>query len=141
MALPSNRDSTVHLVNPANHRGWREQLEARCVAHNIWDQISPDSTAELLPKPVAIRVPIVSKYTPAANIEVPTRATELSVSGQKAFKEDLEYYKLLHKQYKSDRHKYKKQQTSLQQIVAFIQSTVSPHLLRTCCTSKKPVQQ
>jgi hypothetical protein len=38
----------------------------------------------------------VSKYTLAANIEVPTQATELSVLGQKAFKEDLEYYKLLH---------------------------------------------
>jgi hypothetical protein len=141
MAQPTNRDSTIHLVNPADHRGWREQLEARCVAHNIWDKISPDSTAELLPKPVAIRVPIVSEYTPATNIEIPTRATELSVSGQKAFKEDLEYYKLLHEQYKSDRHEYEKQQTSLQQIVAFIQSTVSPHLLRTCCTSKKPVRQ
>jgi hypothetical protein len=62
----------------------------------------------------------VSKYTLAANIKVPTRATELLVSRQKAFKEDLEYYKLLYKQYKSNYYKYKKQQTSLQQIVAFI---------------------
>jgi hypothetical protein len=34
---------------------------------------------------------------------------ELLVLGQKAFKEDLEYYKLLYKQYKSDCYKYKKQ--------------------------------
>jgi hypothetical protein len=141
MAHLSNRESTVHLVNPADHRGWREQLEARCVAHNIWDQISLDATAQLLPKPVAIRVPLVSEYTPANNIETPTRASELSVSGQKAFKEDLEYYKLLHEQYKSDRHEYEKQQASLQHIVSFIQSTVSPHLLRTCCSSKKPIRQ
>jgi hypothetical protein len=141
MAQPTSRDSTVHLNSSADHRGWRTQLQARCVICNIWDKVNPKLTTPLTPKPLPVRVPDVTDYTPAANIEVPTRPTELSAGGQKAFKEDLEYYKILLEQYKSDRHEYEKEQSSLQHIVAFIQSTVSPHLLRTCCLPDKPLRQ
>lgn len=141
MAQPTNRDSTVHLNNSADHRGWRTQLQARCVVYNIWDKVNPKSTTPMTPKPLPVRAPVVADYAPAANIEVPTRPTELSSGGQKAFKEDLEYYKILLEQYKNDRHDYEKEQSSLQHIVAFIQSTVSPHLLRTCCLPDKPLRQ
>jgi hypothetical protein len=60
-----------------------------------------------------VRAPDVADYTPAANIKVLTRPTKLSASGQKAFKEDLKYYKILLEQYKSDRHEHKKEQSSL----------------------------
>lgn len=141
MAQPTNRDSTVHLNTSADHRGWRTQLQARCVAYNIWDKVNPNSTTLAIPKPLPIRAPAVTDYTPAANVDIPTRPTELSAGGQKAFKEDLEYYKILLEQYKSDRHEYEKEQSSLQHIVALIQSTVSPHLLRTCCLPEKSVRQ
>jgi hypothetical protein len=81
--------------------------------YNIWDKLNLKLTTLLTPKPLPVRAPDVADYTPAANIEVPTRPTELSASGQKAFKEDLEYYKILLKQYKSDQHKHKKEQSSL----------------------------
>ena len=92
-------------------------------------------------KPVPIRAPIVSEYTPATNIDIATKPSDLSATGQKTFREDLEYYKILVKQYKSDRHEYEKEQASLQHIVAFIQSTVSPHLPRTCCLPDQPLRQ
>src|SRR6478735_1675453 len=92
-------------------------------------------------QPVAIRAPVITNYAPAANIEIPVRQSELSTAGQKAFKEDLEYYKICHEQYKSDRHEYEKEQTSIQHIVAFIHSTVAKHLQRTCCLPNQPLRQ
>jgi hypothetical protein len=141
MTQQSQRDPTVTLRDQTDYTGWLSQLQARCLVHNIWDKISPSSTQPLLLKPKPVRAPVVADYTPAANVDVPTRQSDLSSSGQKAFREDLEYYKILVEQYKGDRHEFEKEQTSLQQIVAFIQSTVSPHLLRTCCLPDLPLRQ
>jgi hypothetical protein len=51
----------------------------------------------------------------------------------KAFNEDLEHYKMLDGHFKNIRHTYEDEKKSLQHIVAFIQSTMTPHLQRTCC--------
>lgn len=141
MAQTSQRDPTVTLRDQSDYTGWLSQLQARCLAHNIWDKINPEAIEPLITKPVPVRAPIVADYTPAASVDVPERQSDLSSSGQKAFKEDLEYYKILVEQYKGDRHEFEKEQSSLQQIVAFIQSTVSPHLLRTCCLPELPIRQ
>ncbi|KAG9387096.1 hypothetical protein A1F94_003846 [Pyrenophora tritici-repentis] len=76
-----------------------------------------------------------------AGIGEPERLSELSSSGQKAFKEDLEYYRMSMEQYKSDRHRYEKEQSSFQHIMTLIQSSVSPHLLRTCCLPDKTLRE
>ncbi|KAA8621186.1 hypothetical protein PtrV1_05687 [Pyrenophora tritici-repentis] len=76
-----------------------------------------------------------------SGIEEPGRLSELSNSGQKAFKEDLEYYRMSMEQYKSDRHQYEKEQSSFQHIMTLIQSSVSPHLLRTCCLPDKTLRE
>lgn len=141
MAHQHQRDPTVTLRDQTDYTGWIAQLQARCLVHNIWDKISPDSAEPLLNKPAPIRAPIIANYTPAANVNVPMRQSDLSTAGQKAIKEDLEYYKILIEQYKGDRHEFEKEQSSLQQVVAFIQSTVSPHLLRTCCLPEQPLRQ
>jgi hypothetical protein len=141
MTAFSQRDPTVMLRDHTDYTAWITQLQARCVVHDIWSKVNPTATTPLLMKPVPVRAPIVSEYTPATNIDISTRLSELSTAGQKAFKEDLEYYKILVEQYKSDRHEYEKEKASLQHIVAFIQSTVSPHLLRTCCLPEQPLKQ
>ena len=141
MAQSTHRDPTITLRDHTDYTGWFTQLQSRCVVHNIWDKINPKSTVLETPKPPPVRAPIVGDYAPAINVDIPTRPTELSTGGQKAFKEDLEYYKILLEQYKSDRHEYEKERSSLQQIVAFIQSTVSPHLLRTCCLPDNPLRK
>jgi hypothetical protein len=62
-------DPTVYLSSPPppDHREWRTQLQARCVVHNIWDKISPDSATPLTPKPLAMRIPLIADYTPATS--------------------------------------------------------------------------
>ena len=137
----SQRDPTVTLRDHTDYTAWITQLQARCVVHDIWSKVKPTATTLLLTKPEPVKAPIISEYTPAANIENPTRQSELSTAGQKALKEDLEYYKILVEQYKNNRHEYEKEQASLQHIVAFTQSTVSPHLLRTCCLPELPLHQ
>ncbi|KAK7177531.1 hypothetical protein PSPO01_16419, partial [Paraphaeosphaeria sporulosa] len=89
--------------------GWYTQLQARCVAYNLWDKVNPDLVTPLIMQLVAIRAPVIANYAPAANIEILVRQSELSTAGQKAFKEDLEYYKICHEQYKSDRHEYERE--------------------------------
>ncbi|KAF9728657.1 gag protein [Paraphaeosphaeria minitans] len=92
MAQQPYRDPTVTLRDHTDYTGWITQLQARCVAHNIWDKVNPTATNPLITKP-------------------------------------------------NDRHEFEKEQASLQHIVAFIQSTVSPHLLRTCCLPEKSLRQ
>jgi hypothetical protein len=43
-------------------------------------------------------------------------------------------------QHKSDRHVHDKEQASSQQVLVFIQSTVSPHLLRVSCLPDQPLR-
>lgn len=141
MAYQAQRDLTVTLRNDADYTAWLTQLQSRCVVYNVWDKINPATTTELTQRPIAIRAPVIADYAPAANIQEPARQSELSTAGLKAFKEDLEYYKTLSEQYRSDRHEFEKEQTSLQQITVFIQSSVTPHLLRTCCLPDQSLRQ
>ena len=46
-----------------------------------------------------------------------------------------------HGPYGDNRHEFEKEQARLQHIVAFIKSTVSPHLQRTCCLPNNSVRQ
>ena len=65
----------------------------------------------------------VAEYTPNATVLIgqsPIRLSELSTAGQKAYKEDLEIYKLHIDKYKSRFARYNKEASSLQQIVLFI---------------------
>ncbi|KAI1672966.1 hypothetical protein L13192_03825 [Pyrenophora tritici-repentis] len=92
MTTFTTRDATVTLRDQSDYTGWMLQLQARCVAHNIWDKINPKSTTQPLREPKDIRIPVFANYQAAAGIGEPERLSELSSSGQKAFKEDLEYY-------------------------------------------------
>lgn len=136
-AQPTSQRGEITLRDYSNFTIWFKQLQNRCIAHDIWDKVNPESTTPLTVKPVANRIPVVADYAPAANISTPTRQSELSTAGQKAFKEDLEYYKLFQEQFRNDRHEYEREQTSLQHMVTFIQQTVANHLQNTCCLPNK----
>ncbi|KAE8873352.1 hypothetical protein P3342_004768 [Pyrenophora teres f. teres] len=43
-------------------------------------------------------------------------------------------------QYKTDRHRYEKEQSNILLIVRLIQSTVTPHLRQTCCLPGEPLR-
>ena len=72
-----NRDPTVRLTNSADHRGWRTQLQARCVVYNIWEKVNLNLITLLIPKLTPIQALVAAKYTPAANVKVLTRLTKL----------------------------------------------------------------
>ena len=59
---------------------------------------------------------------------MPARLSDLSSSGQRAYKDDLEVYKLQIESYKLKHAAYKTESASLQHIVVLVQSTVAPHL-------------
>ncbi|PVH93318.1 hypothetical protein DM02DRAFT_696302 [Periconia macrospinosa] len=129
-------DGTVILRDENNYQTWLSQLQARCAAYDVWTKVDPNSTTTPLAKRREPELPEFSAYTPNANVggdDVPERLSDLSTAGQKAYKEDLDVYKLHMERYKLRLSEYKAEKASLQQIVMFIQSTVTPHLQRTCC--------
>ena len=89
------------------------QLQSRCAAHGIWPQVDPESTTPLIPKLKALEMPLIAKFSPATHVKTPTQINKLLTSSLKAFKEALKYYKIKANKYKSDRHNFKREQTSL----------------------------
>lgn len=141
---PQRSDATVILRDETDYRNWYSQLQSRCIAYDVWAQVDPYSTTTPLIKPLEPDLPEISEYTPTQGFpadRAPARLSELSNTGQRAYKEDLEVYKLQLERYKSRYAQYKTETTSLQQIVLFIQSSVAPHLQRTCCLPDTPIKQ
>lgn len=135
-AQANQQYATVLLRDEHDYRAWYNQLEARCVTYNVWDQVNPDGTTELLTEPTLPKLPDFSDYTPINTLpagQVPSKSTDLSATGQRAYKDDLEVYKLKMELYKVEFAKYKAEVSNLQQIKILIQSTVAAHLQRTCC--------
>jgi hypothetical protein len=141
MATQSTRDTTTVLRDHTDWTTWISQLQSRCLVYEIWHKIDPESTAALLPKSAIPEPPLPSEYTPAANVLNATRVSELSTAGMKAYKEDLEHYKILEGHYKNILSNYQAETTGVQHIVTFIQSTVTAHLQRTCCLPSLSLRQ
>ncbi|KAL6159460.1 hypothetical protein ACJQWK_05875 [Exserohilum turcicum] len=143
-AQSSPINATVILRDENDYRTWYNQLQARCEAYKVWAQVDPDSTTTPLAEPSQPGLPDISDYTPSSALgegRVPARLSDLSSSGQRAYKDDLEVYKLQIESYKLKHAAYKTESASLQHIVVLVQSTVAPHLQRTCCLPNIPLKQ
>ena len=137
-------NATIALRDQHDYRAWFDQLQARCKAHKVWDQVNPDSATAPMAEPIEPEIPDISEYTPASALAdgiTPTRLSDLSSSGQRAYKDDLEIYKLYMEKYKVRYAAYKTESVNLQHIVALIQATVSQYLQRTCCSPDQPLKQ
>ncbi|EFQ89841.1 hypothetical protein PTT_13751 [Pyrenophora teres f. teres 0-1] len=71
---------------------------------------------------------LLTNYPSMAGIGILERVTELTPAGQRNYREDVDHYKLHMEQYKTDRHRYDKEQSNILLIVRLIQSTLTPHL-------------
>ncbi|EFQ92105.1 hypothetical protein PTT_10872 [Pyrenophora teres f. teres 0-1] len=56
------RDTTIVLRDHTNFTAWFQQLELRCVAHNVWDIVNPAKTTLPGQKPTEIRAPAFSDF-------------------------------------------------------------------------------
>lgn len=132
----NQQNTTVILRDEHDYRAWYSQLQARCITYSIWEQVNPDGTKQLLKKPNPPNLPSITEYTPSTALPEgvdPARLSDLSSAGQRAYKDDIEIYKLSMERYKAIYAEYKAEITNLQHIVIWIQSTVAAHLQRTCC--------
>lgn len=144
MALATTtRDPTVILMDQLNYRTWELQLQSRCISYRVWDKINPTKTEVFMTKPPKPKIPTIPKYQKktSCTTEFAEYLTDLSAAGLAAFKEDMELYKVQLADYKDDKDEYEKEQKAQQNIVAFIQSTVSPHLQRICCNPEKTLRE
>ncbi|KAA8614355.1 hypothetical protein PtrV1_11385 [Pyrenophora tritici-repentis] len=104
-AQANQQNATVLLRDEHDYRAWYSQLQARCVTYNIWEQVNPDGTKLPLMEPFPPELPECADYAPSTGLPAganPTRLSDLSSAGQRAYKDDLEIYKLKMEQYKTN---------------------------------------
>ncbi|PVH92099.1 hypothetical protein DM02DRAFT_701515 [Periconia macrospinosa] len=145
MTLPIVRDPTIILTNYLSYTPWLLQLKIRCNSLDLWSKVDPNSTEEATPKPTKPKLPHVSEYELPPNLRnnrnhAPT-ASDLTEDGITAYKNDVESYKMQLEAYKLDDKEYREEKINMDKIVMFIQSTVSPHLMRNCCQPGEPARQ
>ena len=141
MSLSTLREPTVVLLDHTTYTPWLQQLETRCVSLDTWDQIDPMKTIRPKVKPTTPNEPIIRMYERRTNLgqnedgepRLPTMPSELSANGLKAWKEDTDYYRLQLESYKIRDREYREERANLDKVVVFIQSSVSPHLMKNCC--------
>lgn len=147
MSLSTLRDPTVTLTDYTNYTAWQQQLKARYKSMEIWPIVDPDGTVLPRKKPTPPSPPEIAKYQPIVRVNdddeqgLPTRPSELSNSGLKAYKEDVDFYKIQLEDYKIKDKEYREERTSLEKVIVYIQATVSLHLQRNCCKPGESVRQ
>jgi hypothetical protein len=150
MSLANTRESLslMILLDFSSWTPWLQQLETRSVLLNVWELIAPTATKIARIEPTFSSQPSITKYEGRASLGVdddgerllPENPSDLTQNGIKAWKDDVEYYKMLLEEYKNKDKKYQEERASLDKIVVYIQQTVSPHLMKNCCKPGQPIR-
>jgi hypothetical protein len=150
MSLANTRESLslMILLDFSTWTPWLQQLETRSVSLNVWELIAPTATKIARIKPTFPSQPSITKYEGRASLGVdndgerllPENPSDLTQNGIKAWKDDVEYYKMSLEEYKNKDKKYQEEQASLDKIVVYVQQTVSPHLMKNCCKPGQPIR-
>jgi hypothetical protein len=72
---------------------------------------------------------------------IPTRISDLTASGQEAYKEDREDYKLRLESYKILEKEYQEENNKISKMVEHILTTVTPHLQLSCCVENGTLRE
>jgi hypothetical protein len=102
MSLSTLRDPQVILTDHTVWSQWFQQLQIRCTTLKIWEQVSPDGNIAPRVEPVQPVEPDVGSFEGRTTLEldddgnrlIPTNLSELSVNGLKAWREEIEQYKV-----------------------------------------------
>jgi hypothetical protein len=148
MALASTRKALIILFDFSSWTSWLQQLETRSVPLNTWELKAPTATKVAQIKPTFPSQPSITRYERRASLGIddngerllPEHPSDLTPNGIKAWKDDVEYYKMLLEEFKNKDKKYQEEQTSLDKLVVYIQQTVSPHLMKNCCKPGQPIR-
>jgi hypothetical protein len=127
---------------------WLQQLETRSILLNVWELIAPTATKIARIEPTFPSQPSITKYEGRASLGVDDdgerllleNPSDLTQNGIKAWKDDVEYYKMSLEEYKNKDKKYQEERASLDKIVVYVQQTVSPHLMKNCCKPGQPIR-
>jgi hypothetical protein len=147
MTSAPSRDATGMLTDYLSFTPWFRQLKTRCAAAQIWPVIDPDGNTMPRTEPEAPEPPSVRDYPPLQSLQtdegdfIPQHPSELSTAGSKAYKEDVEHYKMLLEGYKISNTKYTHERAAIKEIVVLIQTTVSQHLQNNCCIPGQSIRE
>jgi hypothetical protein len=133
---------TVHCIldSPDDWSGWKRQFVARAKDLELWDEyIDPDqpetsftkkpkypNVADYEPRPATRAGSVTSGTNTVETGDGPTSASQLSTSGQAAYKLDLENFQLRDKL-------YNKEKTNIKDLRNWVSTTVSLHYSEICC--------
>lgn len=150
MSQATTRDSPsgVILTDYTKWSQWIRQLKTRATSLNVWEQIDPSKLRKTREEPTYPPPPAIDQYEGKQSLGVdedgsrilPRMPSDLSSTGSKAWKEDLDYHKVQVESYKDDMRKYQEERQALDKIVVLIQQTVTPNLMRNCCIPGEPIR-
>ena len=118
----TNRDSDIILTDYMSWKPWYEQLEARCLSLRVWHLVDPTSDAVPKTEPTPPTEPNIETYEKRAAIgdRPPANLSDLTNSGQSAFKTDVDYYKTRLDSYKVAAINYKDEDARLDKLLVYI---------------------
>jgi len=150
MSLANARESLslIILSDFSSWTPWLQQLETRSVSLNTWELIAPNGTKVPRIEPTFPSQPSLDKYEGRATLGLddngdrvlPENPSDLTPNGIRAWKDDVEYYKMSLEEFKNKDRKYQEERASLDKLVVYLQQTVSPHLMKNCCKPGQPIR-
>lgn len=168
MSNHATRDATVILTDSNNWTAWYRQLKIKCESLKIWALADPEGSQEPQLKPTLPLPPVLSNYESIATlpsststasssrtrgntqpsrrdepivVDIPTRVSDLTITGREEYREDREDYKMRMEAYRFLEKEFKEEQAKYEKLLVHILGTVSPHLQLSCCHTGNSVRE
>ncbi|KAG5953995.1 hypothetical protein E4U57_004967 [Claviceps arundinis] len=87
-------------------------IQGRASFLEIWDEVNPDHPSTFMVKQTEPQRPKIQDYQAKPDIEVPTKKSDLTKDGLRAFKEDKEEHQENIQDWKIQHNLYKEQRTT-----------------------------
>ncbi|KAG6043686.1 hypothetical protein E4U17_000879, partial [Claviceps sp. LM77 group G4] len=130
----STNEKLTYLNCEADWRPWYNMIQGRASFLEIWDEvINPDDPTTFIAKQPEPQRPKIVDYEAKPDVEVPTRRSDLTRDGLRAFKEDEEEHRNNIHDWKIQHGLYREQGQKIYQLSTLIQSTAASHLQESSC--------
>lgn len=148
MSLSTLRESTVVLSDYTTWPAWNQQLENRLSSLMVWELVDPKRTDVPMIKPTIPNELDIEQYERHPSLGrdadnnpiVPRNPSDLTTAGQKAWKDDMDTYKIRLESYKLRLTEFNQERAALDKASVYIQTTVTAYLARNCLLPHKSLR-
>jgi hypothetical protein len=136
----SAEGAKIILQDSKSYSEWITALQTQATTSEVWHLFDPQRTDMPLVAPVSPEPPLLSQFVQAGEPE-PPGPHALSPAMRKIWDSQIEYYKICADSARTKIAAHRDQRRAIQQVVNYIQQTVSSHIFSTCCLPTKTYHQ